>query len=264
MGVRITTDDSLTSIANAIRTKGGTSAQLTFPSGFVSAIENIQTGGGGGEYAWAGRNATLVKTADTITKKLSETDYATWTPATSQKTILASQSVGAFTLSNIDEYDYYILQEFLYISAFKSGATLQNTVERFMSSHLALFTLNWSETSYSDFNNGLISNIGQHSINNSYSIVYYNGNSEKTNTANQTGPAYVTTPSYSRSGTYLTLKASAVYSKCNSTYFATSRASELDQENSKFSLKIKIIRVDRPSPTSYNLYNLYNLYHGTI
>lgn len=34
----------LTSVANAIRTKGETSAQLVFPSGFVSAIENIKSG----------------------------------------------------------------------------------------------------------------------------------------------------------------------------------------------------------------------------
>lgn len=38
----------LTSVANAIRTKGGTSAQLEFPSGFVTAIGNISGGGGGG------------------------------------------------------------------------------------------------------------------------------------------------------------------------------------------------------------------------
>lgn len=37
----------LTTVANAIRTKGGTSAQLAFPSGFVSAVEAIPTGGGG-------------------------------------------------------------------------------------------------------------------------------------------------------------------------------------------------------------------------
>jgi len=36
----------LTSVANAIRTKGGTSAQLSFPAGFVSAIGDIPTGGG--------------------------------------------------------------------------------------------------------------------------------------------------------------------------------------------------------------------------
>lgn len=36
----------LTSIADAIRTKGSTSAEMTFPDGFISAIGNIPTGGG--------------------------------------------------------------------------------------------------------------------------------------------------------------------------------------------------------------------------
>lgn len=39
-------DTDLTAIANAIRTKGGTSAQLAFPAGFVSAINDISGGGG--------------------------------------------------------------------------------------------------------------------------------------------------------------------------------------------------------------------------
>ena len=43
----LVTDTDLTSVADAIRTKGGTSAQLTFPAGFVSAVEAIETGGGG-------------------------------------------------------------------------------------------------------------------------------------------------------------------------------------------------------------------------
>lgn len=41
-------DAGLTSVANAIRTKGGTSASLAFPAGFVSAVQAIPTGGGGG------------------------------------------------------------------------------------------------------------------------------------------------------------------------------------------------------------------------
>lgn len=40
-------DADLTSVANAIRTKGGTSASLAFPAGFVQAIGDIPTGGGG-------------------------------------------------------------------------------------------------------------------------------------------------------------------------------------------------------------------------
>lgn len=35
----------LTSVANAIRAKSGGSSQLTFPAGFVSEIQSIQTGG---------------------------------------------------------------------------------------------------------------------------------------------------------------------------------------------------------------------------
>lgn len=42
----LTTDTDLTSVANAIRTKGGTSAQLAFPADFVSAINAISGGGG--------------------------------------------------------------------------------------------------------------------------------------------------------------------------------------------------------------------------
>lgn len=40
-------DADLASVADAIRAKGGTSAQLAFPSEFVSAIGDISTGGGG-------------------------------------------------------------------------------------------------------------------------------------------------------------------------------------------------------------------------
>ena len=38
----------LTSVANAIRTKGGTSASLAFPADFVTAIGAIPSGGGEG------------------------------------------------------------------------------------------------------------------------------------------------------------------------------------------------------------------------
>lgn len=38
-------DANLTSVANAIRTKGGTSAELAFPQGFVDAVDAIPTGG---------------------------------------------------------------------------------------------------------------------------------------------------------------------------------------------------------------------------
>ena len=44
----LTNDTELTSIANAIRAKSGGSSPLTYPTEFVSAINNIPSGGGGG------------------------------------------------------------------------------------------------------------------------------------------------------------------------------------------------------------------------
>lgn len=41
----LTTESEITSIANAIRSKGGTLDFLVYPTGFVTAIEEIQTGG---------------------------------------------------------------------------------------------------------------------------------------------------------------------------------------------------------------------------
>ena len=48
MAYRKVDDTSLSSVADAIREKGGTSDTLVFPDGFVSAIEAIKAGGGGG------------------------------------------------------------------------------------------------------------------------------------------------------------------------------------------------------------------------
>lgn len=48
MSLYLTDSADLTAVANAIRTKGGTSSQLAFPAGFVDAIDAIETGGATG------------------------------------------------------------------------------------------------------------------------------------------------------------------------------------------------------------------------
>ena len=58
-------DTSLVSVANAIRTKGGTTGALTFPDGFVDAIGNIQSGDGGAFVSLVDRSITKV-TADML------------------------------------------------------------------------------------------------------------------------------------------------------------------------------------------------------
>lgn len=55
-------DSDLTSVANAIRTKGGTSASLAFPADFISAINAIS---GGGSTAESG--SFIATTGDSLT-----------------------------------------------------------------------------------------------------------------------------------------------------------------------------------------------------
>lgn len=58
----IVKDTELTSVANAIRIKGGTNSQLVFPNGFVSAIGNISGGGGSSDFSTA--EVTIVNSAN--------------------------------------------------------------------------------------------------------------------------------------------------------------------------------------------------------
>lgn len=71
-------DADLTSVANAIRTKGGTSADLAFPAGFVSEIQAIPTGGGGTELQsdfCVIHKETITAGANTVTNTKSHYDY---------------------------------------------------------------------------------------------------------------------------------------------------------------------------------------------
>lgn len=54
----------LTSVANAIRTKGGTSAQLAFPTGFVSAIDAISGGYTAEDFAYNANPAGAIFITD--------------------------------------------------------------------------------------------------------------------------------------------------------------------------------------------------------
>lgn len=71
MAEYLTNTTDLTSVANAIRTKGGTTAQLVYPSGFVSAINAIETGG----------SATPISPSDITFYDYDGTVVAAWTLA---------------------------------------------------------------------------------------------------------------------------------------------------------------------------------------
>ena len=76
-------DANLVSVANAIRTKGGTSASLAFPNDFIYAINAIS--GGGGSDTWE----TIIDHSVTINLK-NDTSFDSKTPSTTAQEIYAA------------------------------------------------------------------------------------------------------------------------------------------------------------------------------
>lgn len=87
----LTTDTELTSVANAIRTKGGTSASLVYPTGFVTAIQNIPSGG-------TDVSDTTATAADVRTGKYFYTSAGTKTQGT-----IADQAAQTITPGTTDQ-----------------------------------------------------------------------------------------------------------------------------------------------------------------
>ena len=82
-------DADLTSVANAIRTKGGTSASLAFPAGFVQAIADIPSGGGT-DYL-----------SQLLTKTITDYENSTVTDITAYRTFYQQTNLRSVSFSEI-------------------------------------------------------------------------------------------------------------------------------------------------------------------
>ena len=103
-------DSKLTQVADAIRTKGNTSADLQFPSGFISAIQAIQTGTELQIIVSVTSGATVTATKGSLsvsgtsvngTCTLVVPEAGTWTV----KATLNGQTSGTKSITFMDSYD---------------------------------------------------------------------------------------------------------------------------------------------------------------
>lgn len=112
----LVTDAELTAIADAIRTKGGTSTSLSFPTEFVSAINAI-SGGGGLEY----EEGTFEPTSNTNL-------YSQWFPFSNTHTNRPSILIFQDTTLSTDTtasllFVCYVLNEALFGGSFYTNTT---------------------------------------------------------------------------------------------------------------------------------------------
>ena len=105
-----TTTEELTSIANAIRTAGGTSSQLIYPTGFVSAINQlgvpvVST------YNALGEDMEFVQTLFTQHLTLDDTNFSSWTPTTSSAGTIVPQTNGTAYTPTTSNQQFMLLNK---------------------------------------------------------------------------------------------------------------------------------------------------------
>ena len=241
----LVTDSELTSVADAIRTKGGTSTLLSFPTGFVSAIDEIPTGSGG-TYTWFGANPVLLA-ENTVTRTLDDTNYSSLTPSTSQSTLSFSNAFNLLSFQGEPDYDLYDLALIMQFKAdvkYASGTEMKAAVRAFF--YNLLYIRGKYFNTIADFNSGNPISTTYISINR-YSCFYYN--TSRTLGVQQTGygPAYTVTVPSVTSGSTTTFKPPTLYVRCDTSHFSTTAAAAVDTSATTLTFSAKAYQVDKPN-----------------
>ena len=190
---------------------------------------------------WIGMSAEKVTSFSysSGTIALKNTAFNGWTPSTTAKTITSSATAGTFT-SDFANYEYVLKWSFKFQAAYNTGATLKNQTNK--------QTIEIYQTLCKRPNS--VVNIGSATFTGNACITYqtvpliiYYGSTTGSLTYSYTGSYGIycaaTAATFANStadATTVTIKTPAVSARCSTTYMATARASELDQDNSTYTL----------------------------
>ena len=175
-------DTDLTSVANAIRIKGGTILPLEFPDGFVDAVENIATGGSTLTTKTIRENGTYNASSDnadgysSVTVNVTDTRFliGTFTGQSSEK-----GTAKRITLPYSGTGYPIAMLIFPTYGAYKSGTTFYNAIQKFASAAYCMVKADTTTApTYSDAtekNNALACNFYKNSDSSStvYSRIFY-------------------------------------------------------------------------------------------
>lgn len=241
----IVSDTDMTSVANAIRTKGGTSASLTFPGGWVTAIGNI-SGGGGDTWSWLGKNPTRIYQSNVLTTYFKNTDWMDW-EATTTQTTLAATSVHTTFAADMTNYEYWVHTKMYEEIYYNSGATTVGRLEK-------ACTDQWSAiVRYASNRVNLVA--GTRNSNYAVSIYnqpvmdYYNASGTRTIGYSWGYGLYpgMNAPNFS-SATSLSptvnVRTPTFYARCHNTYFSVANAEYVNPNTSFYKIMYEVYRVD--------------------
>ena len=185
---------------------------------------------------------------DSGTVKLSATNFATWTPSTTAADIRATANGTAF-YGHFDEYEYLLKWEFRFNAVTQAGATLK--AQLLYEGADQYQVLCKRPGSYANIQ---ADNWNGNTCNTYFTVPfmrYWNTSGSLTYTHSISYGIYptLTAATFASSTadiTTVTPKCPKVSARCSSTYFATSRAPQLDQDESTLSIVGKLYRYKIP------------------
>lgn len=219
----------------------------------VPSIVVPKVGGGdasfydmGDTLSWLGGDVEFVKEFEPFTKKLSETDYASWTPSTTAKDILATQTLGTFATSDFASHEYYILWECsLPIVASDTAAKKALPVFAVSSQVQAIYKRpsTWANIEAHNFNGNVCSSM----LTGTFFRYYGATTGTMTYTwATSYGFYFTLTAatfnSLTTANPTVTVKIPKVTARCNASYMSTANAALIDQDASVITIKAKVYR----------------------
>lgn len=196
--------------------------------------------------SWLGGNVEFVTEFAPLTKKLSETSYATWTPSTTASDILATQTLGTFVTDDFANHEYYILWECTLPIVSDATATKKALPLFAVSSQVqSIFKRpsTWANIEANNFNG----NVCYQLVTGTFLRYYGSTTGTMTYTWGTNYGFYFTLTAATFSSTTaanptVTVKTPKVTARCNASYMSTANAALIDKDASVITIKGKVYR----------------------
>ena len=228
-------------------------------------IVNITTEGGDVDaYSWIGKNAELIQTFNTVTGNLSDTTFPSWTASTTATTIRATGNLTTFT-ADMANYEYTIVWKCNLNVAYNEGATTKAIPYR--STFVGVNFLYRHPSSLTMLTSGMFD--GAISGNYAYWFeTYYNTSGTLVKADAPSYGLYFGSPtptftSTTADSTTITVKTPTLSARCSTTYFNTARKTEIDSENSTYTMQGYLYRINKDGSFRKGLINELVSYFNT-
>lgn len=203
------------------------------------------------DLSWLGADATLVKEITLSDVKLADTEFASWTPSTTAKDILATRTAGTFTASNTPDYDYYICWDTVIPIEYQAGAVNKARGIYLAAYHVQAIVRRAS--SYANYQAGVTDNNINVSAFTGGNFYRYYGATQGTITYTSSASGFYgtvtanTISSKTASSPTITLNTPKVTARCATTYLSTSNAALIDQDKTVIKQKCRVYRAKKAS-----------------